>query len=542
MAALHSLLALYGAFDQSVVEADDPAWTARVEHFLPGFDGLNERGWFSEVKGLVSQLAPDTTAAQFPDVRSALDELTQVANVISGFADPRTPLTDNDPPLLTTTDIAQLLYIFAVGITLAPEAPRTRSVDLTPFLVLGGETVEPILGLASEPRANIYRAAGRFSPRTSQSRAAQASDLFDVISGRFTGHRSWPHVMTHAFDQNAVSREVATAPIVLAGITAGASHPDKGSHAAAAVTQVDGQFCAVLTTNCWEDSSGLTVDAVKAIVDPRNWARLSEFFCQIDALQPDARGASQVLEHVSTDKKNYQLKTALKNWRKNFGGGGILNYELADKRDGTGDSGLILLDNGYIHISDNKLGDGTIKGVRIKTSKMVAIQGVSVTAVAMFTISLGWAAVSNAMLFDNAVNQPKGDPLVGWKESPETVSGGSGGVPPGGASGQPPPGPQIPVGASAVLIKEAASMWADCVEATANDATNMMSKWYKGQLTMQDVVDYTSAVGGRLASEPWRYLNRVSKQVPATPSPPSTTPSPPSTPQDKADKAEGGSS
>jgi hypothetical protein len=160
----------------------------------------------------------------------------------------------------------------------------------------------------------------------------------------------------------------------------------------------------------------------------------------------------------------------------------------------------------------------------------------------MFTISLGWAAVSNAMLFDNAVNQPKGDPLVGWKESPETVSGGSGGVPPGGASGQPPPGPQIPVGASAVLIKEAASMWADCVEATANDATNMMSKWYKGQLTMQDVVDYTSAVGGRLASEPWRYLNRVSKQVPATPSPPSTTPSPPSTPQDKADKAEGGSS
>ena len=100
MAALHSLLALYGAFDQSVVEANDPGWTARVAQFLPATTGENQRGWFSEVKRLVDQLAPDVSAAQFPGVEAALDDLTAVANVISAFRDPLTEPSDNDPPLL----------------------------------------------------------------------------------------------------------------------------------------------------------------------------------------------------------------------------------------------------------------------------------------------------------------------------------------------------------------------------------------------------------------------------------------------------------
>lgn len=530
MAALHSLLALYGAFDQSVVEANDPGWTARVAQYLPWTAGENQRGWFADLKSLVNRLAP---GAQFPDVETALDDLTHVANVISGFRDPEEPPSDTDPPLLTTTDIAQLLYIFAVGIRLAPDAPTTTSIDFSAFRDPGAERLEPVLGLAAEPRANIYPAAGLFRGRTEEERRGQARGLLDLLSDEFTSHRSWPVSMGDALGLSLVSLEVATAPIAFAGITAGASHPEKGSEAHAEVAQVDGHYCAVLTTNCWQVEQGLTVEAVKAIVDPRNWARLSPFFCQMDPLKPDARGASQVLEHVSTDKASYQLKTALKNWRKTFDGGAILNYELADTRAGTGDSGLVLVDSGYIHILDNKLADGTIHGVRIKTSKWVAIEGVSVTATAMFMLSLGWAAAGNAMLFDNAVNPPGGGPpLVPWEPSPEAPGGSpdAGAGPTSGEPGSPPP--QVPVGAAGALVKEAARMWADCVHATTTDATKIMNKWYKGGLTIQDLVEYSSAVGGRLASEPWRYINEVSKRFPATPSLPNT-------PQEKA---EGGSS
>jgi hypothetical protein len=528
MAALHSLLALYGAFDQSVVEANDPAWTARVEQFLQGTTGENQRGWFSEVKSLVNQLAPDVSAAQFPGVGAALDELTRVADYLGGYTDPPAPLLEGDPPPLTTTDIAQLLYIFTVGITIAPEAPTT-SVDFSAFVVPGPDITQSILGLAAEPRSTIYRAAGLFGgPRTAESRAEQARGLLDSIYYEFNSFDSWAGFMTRALNRGLVSLEVATAPIAFAGIKAGATHPDKGSYAAAAVTKVNGHYCAVLTTDCWQVEQGLTVDAVKAIVDPRNWARLNSFFCQMDHLNPDSRGASHVLEHVSTNRESYQLKTALKNWRKDFDGGAILNYELADTRVGTGDSGLVLVDSGYIHILEKESTDRTGTGVRIRTSKMVAIQGVSVTATTMLVLSLGWAAASNAMLFDNAVNQPRGGPLVAWNPNPEKPGGSNGGGG-GGTPGQPEsPSPQVPVGATGELFKQAARMWADCVQATTTDATKIMDKWYKRELTIQDLVDYSSALGGRLASEPLRYLDHVSKRLPVTPSPPKT-------PQDKAE-------
>jgi hypothetical protein len=520
MAALHSLLAIYGAFDQSVVEANDPGWTARVEQFLPGTTGENQRGWFSELKNLVNRLAPNVTAAEFPDVVDALDELTNVANDMSGGD---FPVSETEPPPLTTTDIAKLLYIFAVGFTLAPEAPRT-SVNFSAFAVPGPDRVEAILGLAAEPRTTIYRAAGP-GPRTDEDRAEQIAGLLDLILTEFTSFQSWSGVMTSALNRGLVSLEVATAPIPLAGIVvAGAEQFHKGSRAAAAVTQIDANYCAVMTTDCWQEEKGLTVDRVKAIVDPRNWARLHPFFCQMDDKPPDGRGASQVLEHVSTDKASYHLKTALKNWRKDFGGGAILNYELADTdtRVGTGDSGLVLVDSGYIHISENKLADGTPKGVRIRTSKMVAIEGTSVTATAIFMLSLGWAAAGHAMLFDNAVNPPGGGSLVPWSTNPEKPPGSTG----AGAGGTPrqpgSPPPQLPAGATGALVKEAARIWADCVQATTTDATKIMNKWYKGGLTIQDLLEYTTALGGRLASEPWRYIDEMSKRLPATPSPPST--------------------
>ncbi len=550
MAALHSLLALYGAFDQSVIEAEDPEWTALVERFLPGTTGLNERGWFAKLQELIDRLAPDPTAARLPSVADAVAELTSVADAISGVSqllaetEPRAvtedpgsnPVEDDvdgaggdlpgEPPTLepplTTTDIAQALYIFTVGHRLKSEAPQT-TVDFSAFT---DDNLNAILGLAGESTSTIYRRGGAItSPRSDSDRREQIDGLREAIGNRFHHHRGWPAAMTDAFDSGYVAIEVATAPILLAGITTGAVTDSKGSSGTAAVTEIDGITCAVLTTDCWQQTTGLTVGAVKDIVDPRNWAALNAFFCEIDALGADANGASQVLEHISTDKNSYRMKTALKNWRRTFGDSAILNYDLADKRTGTGDSGLVLVDNGYIHISENIQDDGTVKGVRIRTSKMVAIEGSSVTVIAMLALNLGWAAASNAMLLDNAANPPTslpdGRPLHKWSVNPEPSDKG----PPTGAGQGPAQSPpaQLPPGSGGALVRDAVRLWARCVEDTAKTTSAIMNKWYDGQLTVDDMVRYSSDLGGRLASEPWRYLEDVRNRFPSQPPPQQAT-------------------
>ena len=105
MAALHSLLAVYGAFDQSVVEADDPKWSALVDRYLRGATGENQRGWFREVKDLVAKLVPSPAGAEFPSLREVLEELNDLAAQMNPLppADGSTPQSDiapSPPPLI----------------------------------------------------------------------------------------------------------------------------------------------------------------------------------------------------------------------------------------------------------------------------------------------------------------------------------------------------------------------------------------------------------------------------------------------------------
>jgi hypothetical protein len=57
MAVLHSVLALYGAFDQVAVQTRDPEMRAMVEKLLPGTTGDDQRGWFKEIQAFVRRNA-----------------------------------------------------------------------------------------------------------------------------------------------------------------------------------------------------------------------------------------------------------------------------------------------------------------------------------------------------------------------------------------------------------------------------------------------------------------------------------------------------
>jgi hypothetical protein len=521
MTALHSLLAVYGAIDESVVQAKDPEWSALVERYLPGTTGENQRGWFADIQRLVGRLAVDPAGAGFKPLADALSELNAEAGQMrppqdtgkkprrgpAPKADDSTPPAGDAPPTpapLTIGHIGQALYVTAVVRKLAPHAPAT-SVDFTP-IAEDSVNLDDIFGLAGE----LPLQAGPTSP----SRIQQLKELLE--SDAFTGLDAWPNLMQTAVAAEIalVTKEVAVVPPFCVVGTSRSAVTDTGTATAtAAVTLIDDHYCAVLTTDSWRNTPGLTVDKVKRIVDPRNWDKLCAFFCQMDPLPPDSDGASQVLEHVSTNKDVYRMKTALKNWRRDYEGGGIVNYELADNREGTGDSQLVLVDSGFIHISKNVKDDGTENGVRIKTSKMVAIQGASVTATAIFVPLMGWAAIGDSMLFDNAT-RPEGElgTLETWTTSPEAPAGGPAGAIP--ADELP---PELPPDSRGLLVAEAIRMLAKSIDQTSTTTAALVDKWYSGNLTLPDIVRHSTELGGRLASEPWRFLAELSNQIGTAP-------------------------
>src|ERR1700752_4503658 len=132
MAGLHSLLAVYAAFDRSVIEANNPEWSRLVESFLPGTTGENQRGWSNDVEQLVSRLSPNPLDPQQLQLQHALVELNDVATQLATRAYGDQPEEDTEPPLVSVTHISQLLYAIAVGRTLAYRAPAT-SVDFSLF-------------------------------------------------------------------------------------------------------------------------------------------------------------------------------------------------------------------------------------------------------------------------------------------------------------------------------------------------------------------------------------------------------------------------
>ena len=83
-----------------------------------------------------------------------------------------------------------------------------------------------------------------------------------------------------------------------------------------ALRKIDGKFCTVLTTS-W--ASPFTLAQIKKIIDPLNWPDLCDFFVTMDpqtVRTPDASlGWSRVLESVSGDPKQWQMRTALRYWK-----------------------------------------------------------------------------------------------------------------------------------------------------------------------------------------------------------------------------------
>jgi len=90
---------------------------------------------------------------------------------------------------------------------------------------------------------------------------------------------------------------------------------------------------------------------------------------------------------------------ALVFWKAKLPDGSVyINYDVDPDRDN--DSGLVEVDSGYIWITPKV--PGQAKGVRIRTSKLERVSGLSPTASAALACLLGWGNQAHEMLAGTA--------------------------------------------------------------------------------------------------------------------------------------------
>jgi hypothetical protein len=514
MAVLHSVLAAYGAFDQVAVQTDDPEILALIEKLVPGTTGDGQRGWYGELQAFVRKQAREQAAQHN---MSEAEAETQAALPSLGTA--VTEITSQrDAPEFDHRAKQRTLYA-AMGLQALKELAEERSVSVPALDAVDDALFATIFAVTAEPVPSAETSPGSSGSPTP---TAAHTQMLDVIKGQ--GLEGWNQLMAEVAKEAdpPVPREVAGTPAVRAlGESAGpvaeeqkldangnAYTEQTQGKASAEVIVVKGVLCSLLTTDFYRTPYDINV--VKNNIHPLNWDNANKFFADMKpkGRSPDNR-ADQVLEEVSTAPEIYRIKTDLKYVREvRPQNTYVINYDFADPRS-DGDSHQVLVDSGYIVAGPTE--DG--KGVRVVTSKMVAIEGLSPTAVAVFAHAMGWLSIGEMMIFGTPVDMP-GDPLVDWDYAGPSPSSPGETTQAATSSNDPPKSPQ-PV--SRILVNETTKALADYIETASNDALVVADKWLQGKLSVEDMLGYSQRFGGQLFSQPFKVLNEMMKQVAGSP-------------------------
>lgn len=354
MPILHSQLALFGAIDAEVTlaknalkqdaEGEDAATHQAVidmvGKFLPGTTGFGQHGWYRELTRFLNKppVRRGSNRVEFPDLPGALGELHEPGNREH----------DRDPIM------ARAVYAAVILEKIYVLTNRTRTEDNKVLDILRQ-------ALFSWPSVN------------EDDPVVAIEDRIPDINDR----QSWL-----ANISDAVSKEFAERSLSCFG----------------ALKKVDGQYCAYITTDTTDDK--LTVADIAKIIEPVNWHECCAFFCKMtpQASAFSGNGGTRVSERVSAECKEYFMDTALVFWKAKLPDGSIyINYDLDSQRDK--DSNLVEVDSGYLWISPIP---GQANGVRIRTSKLERVNGLSPTATAALACLLGWGSQSHEMLAGTA--------------------------------------------------------------------------------------------------------------------------------------------
>lgn len=523
MAVLHSALAAYGVFDQVAVQTEDPEILALIEKLVPGTTGKDprtgkdQRGWYAELQAFVHKTAKEQAAqrgeseadaetkATFPSFEGAVSEIMSAGGDASPQVDHR---------------VKQRLLYTAAGLGALQKLTAERGINIPTLTEITDSTFARIFAFSGGPAVMAENETADSSSASTP--AVTMANMSDVLKAE--GLKGWNKLMAEVTKTEvsapAVPRDVAATPAVSAlGESEGPLIKENKKDAngkdyteetqgkvSSEVIVFDDIVCSLLTTDFYR--TPYDINEVKNNIQPLNWDNANKFFADMNPSGRSRDGrAYQVLEEVSTDPEVYRIKTNLKYIKETRAGDNyVINYDFADDR-GPNDSDQVLVDSGYIVARPTEDGNG----VRVITSKMVAIEGLSPTAVAVFAHAMGWLSIGEMMIFGKPVNQP-GDPVVNWDYEPPEPN-------PTQTSMATPAedGPKRPQPVSRILVKETTNALVDYVETASKETLVVADKWFQGKLTVQDMLNHTQKLGGLVFSQPFRVLDKMMKEIAGPP-------------------------
>jgi hypothetical protein len=469
--ANQALLALYGALDQAVTSNHGGATQEIVERYLPGSTGIHA-GWYDELLGFLNH--PPHPAPRDTEESPAAPDLDDALTVLQARRlPPLTPGTTSNT--LSTVQWARMAY--AIGALSQLPGYESHSEQFSQALAVVSPTLETL-----ESSGQAAAVSGGGPPDN--------DDLLLLLQRSFLSRHDWPHVMKSAVAKKLIDPTVAAVPLC-----------------EARVKWVRGQLCAVLTTEF--ESSKVSLEQLKSIIDPLNWAKCMSFFCEMDPEPPRSDGWSRVLEHVSTTcslNGTPQMVTPLKYWKGPPASESLItafvDYALDDlPASGEKGDGRVVVDEGFISMTSSDATPASL-GVRVRTKKVVGFRDLPWIAGAIFACSMGYGYEGMSMLIDGVAQHAKNaNGWTGW--TPSTTPSGSPKQPgEPGSPGEPPD-----VSGRAVVL--AVDMLNECVNDMSAKSAAIAAKWATGAIPIEETIAYTSDLAIRLATDPWRYLQRL---------------------------------
>lgn len=458
-----ALLALYGALDRAVTGNHGAGVEQTVERYLPGSTGANA-GWYDELLGFL-QHSPG--AGPREEGSATAPELSDALTVLQAQKSP--PDEEDDANSLSAVQLSRMVY--AIGAL--SQLPMYQGLD--------------------EWDAQFSRTLQVVSPllpsSESKSGTPAGNGLLALLRSAFHERDDFPSVMRSAVRQNLIDGKVATVPLC-----------DLKSK------WVHGHLSAVLTTEF--ESSDVSLVDIKNVVDPLNWHRCLSFFCAMDPKPTRADGWHRVLEHVSTTcpiTGTPQMVTPLKYWKGPSANQppvtAYLNYALDDDPvpDGKGD-GRVVVDEGFIRMNATSE-DPASRGVRVRTRKVVAFHNLSWIAGAIFACSMGYGYEGMDMLIGGVSKRAQN--TQGWKDWEPSAAPPHDGSP--GHPGEPDQSPDP----SRRAVEVAIEMANECIDHMSAKSAAIAAKLAAGQVPIEETIAYGTDLAVRLATDPWRYLERL---------------------------------
>jgi hypothetical protein len=454
MAALRDVFEVYGALDEAAGKSSDPTTAATLDEFLP--KASRNAGWYREVEDFFFR----EKAQQSPSLGDACARLGKRAEQAK----------PGEPPPLTAPQKQRLFY----GLSAA-----TRIHEVAPTSVLAGSK--------EDLKAAVLPGLAAVGPdnKPYKWRLDNVNRHFDAYSARVqsgsVGRANYVPFRAEAASSRMELVDPSTLDIPLCD---------------SALVVVDGLRCAVIDTNL--TSKRISLNELKAIVNPFNWNKnYPAFFLSMAPFRDPFRrdGWRRVLETVGFGElDSLDITTALKYHPTDRELEASLDYDLDDPTPGPGD-GQVLVDRGYINMWATE-GDPDVPGVRVRTRKVIHIDGLSPYAQTRWVCLTGYGTASSEFLFGPAENTPdKPEPFHYYKHgqqpeaAPETSDSGP----------------------STHVVATAVDVWTDSVQDLVSDYFEVAEKWMAGGLRLSDVTELSQKVTGRLVSSPSEFLERINQ-------------------------------